>query len=331
MSFRQTILNHSLPLIPKHSFTRSTLSYSLSSLPTSHPSYRPPLEDSVIDTIFGPGHIACKALVDAWEEEGLKRLSIVESGSEEKLEDILKRRLKYSYEVGEHLVEAYALFSTPQWTPSLPIPIQTLTSLLPSINFPSPYNPPHTSTEQNRLDTYDNIKSTYPNPYSKIQNNLKSNPLSELQGIHRSDRSDPLSELQNKIGSNLLFPIINPLGVLGYLWRISDSALSTSQGSSLKKTSTGDILGAGTSWYLSRIGLSLVYLSAESKLLQPYPAQQTPNPHLPAALDTLEKNMKSYADFQGMIDNSETVVGDMIGFAEYVTRSWKGIIRSRGL
>jgi hypothetical protein len=114
MSLRSTILTHSLPLLPTYSFTRQTLTHALSSLPPDHASYRPePLSDSVVDTLFGPGPSAGKALVEAWEDEGLSRMDKGKG-----VGDMLERRLSYSAEVGEHLVEvgppflaSYTLFT----------------------------------------------------------------------------------------------------------------------------------------------------------------------------------------------------------------------------
>jgi hypothetical protein len=55
----------------------------------------------VLDTLFGTGPVGCgKALVEAWEEEGSRRM-----GLEEDIEERLRERLRYSAEVGEHLVE----------------------------------------------------------------------------------------------------------------------------------------------------------------------------------------------------------------------------------
>ena len=114
MALRSKILHHALPLIPAHSFTRPCLTYALSSLPTDHPDHRPPLEDSVVDTIFGPGSTASRGLVDAWEEAGLHHMvdggtapaSVVsKKGKEKALEGLLERQLKYSSNVGEHIVE----------------------------------------------------------------------------------------------------------------------------------------------------------------------------------------------------------------------------------
>ena len=125
MSLRSFILQQALPLLPRHSFTRQTLSLALASL-------RPELTDSsgstgqvassshnddsrthyrvenVIDTLFGTGSIApAKALVEAWHDVGLENM--VEAGPSSKLSDRLSRRLRYSSTVGEHLVEVSAL------------------------------------------------------------------------------------------------------------------------------------------------------------------------------------------------------------------------------
>ena len=120
MSLRVSVLQQALPLLPQHSFTRQTLSLALSSLrpDLTHPSESlgrdaqfPQAEvvthyrvENVIDTLFGTGSIAPgKALVEAWQEAGLKDME--EAGPSSKLSDRLGRRLRYSSTVGEHLVE----------------------------------------------------------------------------------------------------------------------------------------------------------------------------------------------------------------------------------
>jgi hypothetical protein len=118
MSLRSTILKHSIPLLPTHSFTRHTLSISLSSLPASHPDHRSaPVDPGVIDTVFGEGTTTpCRALVTAWEEAGLTSMSddagsgIEGTGtSKERVKIRLRQRLRYSARLGEHLVEVSEL------------------------------------------------------------------------------------------------------------------------------------------------------------------------------------------------------------------------------
>ena len=131
MSLRALILQHSLPLLPRHSFSRQTLSAALQSVQsgpenaeTAHSflesasptatTRRDPIgldrlddigRENVIDTLFGSGTIApARALLDAWQDAGL---SAMES-SEHPQSDVsgrLERRLEYSAGVGEHLVE----------------------------------------------------------------------------------------------------------------------------------------------------------------------------------------------------------------------------------
>ena len=68
----------------------------------------------MVDTIFGPGSTASRALVEAWDEAGLYHMvdggaapaSVVsKKGKEKALEGLLERRLEYSSNVGEHIVE----------------------------------------------------------------------------------------------------------------------------------------------------------------------------------------------------------------------------------
>ena len=103
MSLRPTILRHSLPLLPHHSFTRHTLALALSSLPPSHPAHRAqPVPHHAIDTLFGTGNVdPGQALVRAWDAEGRKHMVGEEGG----VIEALGERLRWSAEVGEHLVE----------------------------------------------------------------------------------------------------------------------------------------------------------------------------------------------------------------------------------
>ena len=109
MSLRTKILHHSLHLLPTHSFTRQTLSLALSALPSSHPDHRAdPTTDAIIDTLFGAGVSAPgKALVEAWENEGIERM-VVDEGPRG-LGAILGDRLSWSADVGDHLVEVGCL------------------------------------------------------------------------------------------------------------------------------------------------------------------------------------------------------------------------------
>ena len=101
-SLRSTILQHAIPLIPTHSFTRQALLRSLPSLKQDHPDYRPALEESVVDTIFGSGQAPAQSLTAAWEEDGLASMQGKDARQR------LKSRLSHSAVVGEHLVEVSA-------------------------------------------------------------------------------------------------------------------------------------------------------------------------------------------------------------------------------
>lgn len=106
MSIRAKILTHSLPLLPTQSFTRQTLSLALSRLPSDHPDHQAePVSETVLDTVFGDGNAASKALVQRWEEEGVDSMLAESSSTGRILEARLKSRLTHSAEVGEHLVE----------------------------------------------------------------------------------------------------------------------------------------------------------------------------------------------------------------------------------
>lgn len=123
MSLRTSILTHALPLISTHSFTRAALSASLTRLPSDHPDARStPVNEAALDTLYGEGNGAALALVQRWAEEGSKTMMSPSDGSslaegsasassakgkgrEQRLGDMLARRIDYSAEVGEHLVE----------------------------------------------------------------------------------------------------------------------------------------------------------------------------------------------------------------------------------
>lgn len=65
---------------------------------------------------------------------------------------------------------------------------------------------------------------------------------------------------------------MNPLGPLGYAWRISDLAwhhLEKERG--LRKGMAGEPVGAGPEWYTARLGLGLVYLASGMSTLSLYP------------------------------------------------------------
>lgn len=128
MSLRTKLLTHALPLIPTHSFTPLALTHALSALPTSHPDHQAEsLSDTVLDTLFGSDVAAKKALVGAWEEEGLREMRSFEidgapggagpsttqrGGGQVMLREMMGRRLEYSARVGEHLVEVSGVHSS---------------------------------------------------------------------------------------------------------------------------------------------------------------------------------------------------------------------------
>lgn len=124
MSFRSAILTHALPHIPSASFTRQALTASLTTLSKDHPDYRSaPLSDEVLDTLYGSERGAEKELVARWADEGVSvvrgPLGAVQHGNGEsssgadkgkgkvvdRIRTRLERRLDFSGDVGEHLVE----------------------------------------------------------------------------------------------------------------------------------------------------------------------------------------------------------------------------------
>ena len=139
-SLRASILHHSLPLLSTHSFTRHTLTLALASLRPDLTSSSTPLHanteqeastkrtkstkvsrskqkthtkaeasslasDNVLDTLFGSGTAPARALVRAWEDEGISKIT-QRPGD---MRDRLRSRLEYSAQVGEHLVEVSAI------------------------------------------------------------------------------------------------------------------------------------------------------------------------------------------------------------------------------
>lgn len=90
-------------------------------------------------------------------------------------------------------------------------------------------------------------------------------------------------------------------------------------------------------WYTTRLALSLAYLSAESVLLRPYPqlppnqiwAPGQPNPHLPLAQQTLQRNMSIYDTFRSGVTKTEKGAGGVMGYVEFLGKSLGGIVKSR--
>jgi hypothetical protein len=278
MALRSKILTHALPLIPTHSFTPSTLTYSLSSLSKSHPDYQDgPVSDSIIDTLFGGDVGAKKALLQAWEQDGLRSMTGTnalasgsgsvsgpsstssDNGPQEtssnmsdnptigapsgyappnettasdgyRLRQMLASRLDYSSRVGEHLVEAYALLSSPASTPSVPLPTKTLSflsSLTPRI--PPLYSPPG-STEKYR-DAYTN------EDYASPSTTGADRPLESSASLASQSLLDRLPLLR-----------VNPIGPLAYAWQIADEALYTLEKSrKVQKGMMNEPVGTGVS------------------------------------------------------------------------------------
>ncbi|WVR03384.1 hypothetical protein IAU60_000375 [Kwoniella sp. DSM 27419] len=317
MALRSQLLTHTLPLVSTHSFTRPALLTALRSLKpevTNH--------DAVLDTLFGPGSVgATKALVEAWETEGRARMGS-EGEANEDLAQVLMRRMDWSAGAGEHLVEAYANLATPSSTLSIPFPALGLLRLvLSSIRLPPAYTPPSLA------------------PSSSSSSSSSFSP-SRSPPTHPSSTIDQLSAAA---GYKLPLIAANPLGPLGYAWRIADEALYLTEQKgkavgTVKRGYWNEPLGPGPEWYVKRMGLAAVYLSAESQLLKPYPTTTTTttdgstsstNPHLPAALRALSSNLSRYTGAIASIERSEESLGDAAGFIDYVARSWQGLIRSR--
>ncbi|OCF44259.1 hypothetical protein I317_01877 [Kwoniella heveanensis CBS 569] len=315
MALRSQILDHTLPLLHTQSFTRPAL---VSSLRTLKPEIQD--ADSVIDTIFGSGSVGpVRSLVEFWEDRGRSEMEGQQQGAnvtagKVDLEQVLSKRLEWSAAVGEHLVEAYANLITPSSTPSIPLPsLPILRQLLSSIKLPPAYSPP--------------------SPLASSSTS-SSSPLSEQQG--RRPITSILDQLSSMTGHRIPLLSTNPIGPLTYAWRIADQALYLVEQKNkpvgqIKRGYWNEPVGPGPEWYTKRIGLAAAYLSAESRLLQPYPQRQSQiqNPHLPAALSALSSNLKTYRSTISSLENTEQNLGDVAGFIEFVGKSWQGIIRSR--
>nr|XP_019014258.1 uncharacterized protein I206_00340 [Kwoniella pini CBS 10737]OCF53039.1 hypothetical protein I206_00340 [Kwoniella pini CBS 10737] len=294
MALRQQLLSNSLPLISSHSFARPALIQSLRQI---KPEVQNP--DAVIDTLFGTGSVASsRALVEKWEEEGLKSMNSSKE-TEDDLEEVLKRRIEYSSKAGEHLVEAYANLTTPSSTPSIPLPsLPILRTLLSTIKIPPSYVPPVLQSS------------------SSSSSNRKSNSASSI-----------LDQIVSTTNHRIPLLSINPLGPLGYAWRIADEALflceqKVKAKALIKKGYWNEPTGPGPEWYTKRI---------ESNLLQPYPANSlsTTNPHLEKTLLALRTNLQRYKSTISNLERSEENMGEVAGFIDYVAKSWGGLITSR--
>ncbi|WRT63568.1 uncharacterized protein IL334_000473 [Kwoniella shivajii] len=298
MALRSQILNSALPLLTSHSFARPTLIHALRNL-------KPEVTDpeAVIDTIFGSGSVgASKALVQQWEEGGLEVMRHSVKSGDKDITNVLRRRLEYSSQVGPNLIEAHANLTTPTSSLSLPLPsIPIILTLLSSLRLPTKYIPPLLAAS------------------------------SALSGTKQA--STILSKVSQVTGDRIPLITINPLGPLGYAWRIADEALYlTEEKGKVKRGYWNEPTGPGPEWYTKRIGLSLVYLSSESTLLKSYPSSAaTPdfNTHLPDALSSLESNLARYKSTIESLERSEENLGDVGGFIDYVAKSWSGLIKSR--
>ncbi|TYJ52371.1 hypothetical protein B9479_007027 [Cryptococcus floricola] len=313
MSLRAQILAKALSAIPSQSFTRPALVGSLVALKPEFPD-----PEAVIDTVFGPGNVVpAKALVEAWEEEGLKSMRGTGEGQGRKgLEALLARRLEYSAGVGEHLVEAYANMATPDKTHTFPLPLNAVRTILSSLqtSMPPLYSP--------------GPKQTSPKPQ----------PINP--SFPTLEDESPLSRLSST--TPLPIPLLNPIPPLMHSLRIASEAIyhttdahatTLAKKGVVKRGYWNEPVGPGPEWYGERLGLGIVYLVAESHLLQPLPSPTTSgnqvNPHLPAALASLRTNLVRYQKLAKAMENTEENVGDAMGFVDYVARSWQGLIKSR--
>ncbi|ORX33559.1 hypothetical protein BD324DRAFT_639285 [Kockovaella imperatae] len=331
MSLKTTILQYALPLLPKYSFTRDTLSLALQQIRSveqplapsravsrdfAHTSQLDSIgRENIIDTLFGTGTTSpAKALVESWQVEGLKS---VDSGHDRaSLTERLERRLEYSSGVGEHLVEAYALLSAPGSTPSVPVPRSVLDHL-PRFDFPPLYQPPGTASTSShaRLD---------PPATSRV------GAASEWDSITLLDKLESLT------GGRIPFLRFNPLGPLGYAWDIADHALRIDETrSGQTRGMMNEPTGAGPEWYTSRMSIALAYLAAESQLLQPQASHpvaiEDAAHHLSAAKRALRTHLKRYDGAREIVQSSESGLKDVGSMLEFFGRGMIGLLRSRGL
>ncbi len=91
-----------------------------------------------------------------------------------------------------------------------------------------------------------------------------------------------------------------------------------------------------TDWYVRRLAIGLIYLHAESHLLQPRPintisvSTNTTDPFLAAALTQLDASLNRYRGFakgNEQVKSGERQLGQYFSF---VGNSMKGLIKSRG-
>ncbi|KZT42130.1 hypothetical protein SISSUDRAFT_107614 [Sistotremastrum suecicum HHB10207 ss-3] len=108
----RAILQHALPLISTHGFTRKTLSLAVMQLPTPHSQ---PLSETAITALFGNGDDARRTLINGWLKGGLEDMQHGKTTGGT-MQHILKRRLRWNEPVLEHLPEAFALLVAPQQT-----------------------------------------------------------------------------------------------------------------------------------------------------------------------------------------------------------------------
>jgi len=78
-----------------------------------------PLSDSAVSSLFGPGYIARKTLIEAWLDEGIAYMgssSAAATGASTRttLARALHTRLEYNNPVLQYLPEAFALLASPE-------------------------------------------------------------------------------------------------------------------------------------------------------------------------------------------------------------------------
>lgn len=110
MSLSKSILSKAIKNVPRYSFTRQALLAATSSTEQS----------DLLESVFGSGIEPERALVREWEEQGLKAIAPTPSSSVtvtvpkgksqrevdfEALRSALERRIRWSSDVGEHLVQ----------------------------------------------------------------------------------------------------------------------------------------------------------------------------------------------------------------------------------
>ncbi|RDB25848.1 Ubiquinone biosynthesis protein COQ9, mitochondrial [Hypsizygus marmoreus] len=110
MSTRSRLLQHAIPLIKTHGFTREALARSVLVLPSpeAHPE---PLSETAISALFGHGDLARRTLIRAWLDGGVQKIQAAPPGST--MKQVLRARLELNEPVLQHLPEAFALLASP--------------------------------------------------------------------------------------------------------------------------------------------------------------------------------------------------------------------------